>query len=79
MTTTERPDTFTISTRRACMEGARYLDQFIGHPAVFTTWAGEHRVGVVESFHQNFYPVIRFADGTWASGDVDSLIQRRVV
>jgi hypothetical protein len=72
-----RPKTFTISERRASFEGDRYLSQFIGAQAVHTTWEGVHMVGIVEGFHQSMYPIIRFEDGRWASGELDSIVQTR--
>jgi hypothetical protein len=79
-----RPATFTVSRKRIAFEGRAYTDRFVGAPAVHTTWEGEHMVGVVESWGAHGaipvgdeHCVIRFPDGRWARGSVDSLVQQR--
>jgi hypothetical protein len=79
-----RPATFTASRRRIAFEGRAYTDQFLGAEAIHVTWDGEVLRGVVESWGAHGairvgdeHCVIRFPDGRWARGDVDSLVQKR--
>lgn len=78
MLTTIRTRRVTISRTKIAQAGRQYSDRFLGLDVVWTSaWDGAQKVGVVESFGDAQsvatygYPVIRFADGTWASGDLD--------
>lgn len=72
MTSTSAPRTrrVTVSARKVAEAGADYWQQFLGLQVVYTAFDGEQLVGVVEGF-ANGYPVIWFADGRWARGDLD--------
>lgn len=65
MTTSLRTRICRLSTRKIAFLGDAYLDQFVGLPAVHTTYEGEKIAGVVERFVGD-YAIIRFPDGRWA-------------
>lgn len=61
--------TMTVSSSRSAKEGTSYTDRFVGMKATFTTWEGEILVGTITRFASGMYPIVEFADGTWARLD----------
>lgn len=67
MTTTK---SLTISAFKVADQGARYTDQFTGTRVIYTTYEGTRLTGAIDGFTWEGYPIIRFADGKWARGDL---------
>lgn len=65
--------TFPLSSRLIANVGPAYTDAFIGHPAQFVTYEGDTLVGVVEDVRLDGV-VVRFPDGRWARGPLDSTV-----
>jgi hypothetical protein len=55
-----------VSRNKIATVGSDYTSQWIGVSAVFTDHEGARIVGTITGFADHFYPVVTFADGTWA-------------